>query len=668
MSPRRTSISAFTVLVFLLCLYSCGTGKKVQHLIDTQASAELTLPYESEFAGLDTVAIAGISSNDTLSVLDDEGNKIFLMRTILDENGEATASEMLEAAYISARFRNVAERRGKVDIRFDVTVPAAMIGSSWQVRLTPTMFIMGDSTRLDPVVITGKDFRSSQIRGYERYEQWVSKIVEDTTRFINRRQIELFIERYMPEVYAFRNDTSIITEDEFNLAKGITGEELIEHYTDDIARRINKRRIASKDKRFQYYVKTPIVEEGLKLDTIITTSTGDLVYEYVQTIEVHRGLRKADIVMDGGIFEFGEKQVYTVPRSKPLAFYISSLSSFVDTTTHYKTKVIERRAEANSSYNVVFKTASYKIDPTLENNAEEIARIKKNILDLVENQVFDLDSIIISAFASPEGNWKYNMELSTRRSASISSYMTDYMQRQRDSIIAERGFFIDAEEGTVRDASGDLAAVRFTSRSDGENWRMLDELVRNDTYMVENGYDEEYFKLADMHDLDRRERRMSRHEWYSYVRDVFYPKLRVVNFNFHLHRKGMVKDTIHTTVVDTTYMEGVQAIDDRDYERAIALLTPYHDYNLAVAYSAMDRTESALEILEKYPESKRTAPINYMLAILYSRKGEIQKAIQLYMNSCSQNPSYVYRGNLDPEISALIKQYGLNKQNDDEDW
>ena len=260
------------------------------------------------------------------------------------------------------------------------------------------------------------------------------------------------------------------------------------------------------------------------------------------------------------------------------------------------------------------------------------------------------------------------MELSSKRSASISAYMTDYMQKQRDSIIAERGFFIDAEEGTVRDASGDLASVRFTSRSDGENWKMLDELVRNDPYMVENGYDEEYFSLADIHDPDRRERRMSRHEWYSYVRDGFYPKLRVVNFNFHLHRKGMVKDTVHTTVVDTTYMEGVQAIDDRDYERAIVLLTPYHDYNLAVAYSAMDRTESALEILEKYPESKRNAPINYMLAILYSRKGEIQKAVQLYMNSCNQNPAYVYRGNLDPEISALIKQYGLNKQNDDENW
>ncbi len=668
MTPRRTSIGAFVFLSLLLILYSCGAGKKAQYLKDTQASAELSLPYESEFAGLDTVAIAGISAHDTLSVLDDEGNKIYLMRTVLDENGEAVAGEMLEAAYISARFRNVAERRGKVDLRFDVTVPASMINSSWQVRLTPTMFIMEDSTRLNPVVITGKAFRSDQIRGYERYEQWVSRIVEDTTRFVNRRQVELFIERYLPEVYAFKNDTSVITENEFNLAKGITGEELIEHYTDDISRRINKKRIASKDKMFQYFVKTPIVEEGLKLDTIITSATGDLIYEYVQTIDVHRGLRKADIVVDGGVYEFGEKLVYTVPRSKPLAFYISSLSSFVDTTTHYKTKIIERRAEANSSYNVVFKTASYKIDPTLENNAVEIARIKKNILDLVENQVFDLDSIIISAFASPEGNWKYNMELSSKRSAAISAYMTDYMQKQRDSIIADRGFFIDAEEGTVRDASGDLETVRFTSRSDGENWQMLDNLVRNDPYMVENGYDEEYFKLADTHDPDRRERRMSRHGWYSYVRDNLYPGLRVVNFNFHLHRKGMVKDTIHTTVVDTTYMEGVQAIDDRDYERAIALLTPYHDYNLAVAYSAMDRTESALEILEKYPDSKRTAPVNYMLAILYSRRGDVQKAVQLYMNSCNQNPSYVYRGNLDPEISALIKQYGLNKQEEEEVW
>ena len=43
-----------------------------------------------------------------------------------------------------------------------------------------------------------------------------------------------------------------------------------------------------------------------------------------------------------------------------------------------------------------------------------------------------------------------------------------------------------------------------------------------------------------------------------------------------------------------------------------------------------------------------------------------QKAVQHYMDACKQEHSYVFRGNLDPEIYVLIQRYGLNKQ-DDED-
>ena len=53
-------------------------------------------------------------------------------------------------------------------------------------------------------------------------------------------------------------------------------------------------------------------------------------------------------------------------------------------------------------------------------------------------------------------------------------------------------------------------------------------------------------------------------------------------------------------------------------------------------------------------------PVNYLLAILYSREGDEQRAVQCYVHACAQEPSYVHRGNLDPEISALIKKYDLN--------
>ena len=130
-----------------------------------------------------------------------------------------------------------------------------------------------------------------------------------------------------------------------------------------------------------------------------------------------------------------------------------------------------------------------------------------------------------------------------------------------------------------------------------------------------------------------------------------------------MHRKGMVKDTVETTVLDDVYQDGLQAIRDRDYERAVELLAPYKDYNTAVAFLALDRNYNALEILERQPESPE---VQYMLAILKSRLGDVQGAVNCYLEACRKDPVYVSRGNLDPEISVLIKMYNLNRQEDDE--
>ena len=71
------------------------------------------------------------------------------------------ATDVIEAATVTARFRNIAERHGKVDLAFQVIVPESMRDSKWQLRFYPDMFILGDSIRLDPVVITGEAYRKA---------------------------------------------------------------------------------------------------------------------------------------------------------------------------------------------------------------------------------------------------------------------------------------------------------------------------------------------------------------------------------------------------------------------------------------------------------------------------------------------------------------------------
>ena len=203
--------------------------------------------------------------------------------------------------------------------------------------------------------------------------------------------------------------------------------------------------------------------------------------------------------------------------------------------------------------------------------------------------------------------------------------------------------------------------IRFIARNGGENWKMLDALVGRDSILADE-QKEDYCELRkSVPDLDRLEAQLQKEPYYRHLRETVYPRLRTVRFDFHLHRKGMVKDTVHTTELDTTYMLGVQAIRDRDYERAVTYLRTYADYNTAVAYCALDYNASALSILETL---EPTAEVLYMRAVVYTRLGRVQEAVQCYMNSCELNSAYVHRGNLDPEIAALIKTYNLNRQND----
>ena len=109
-------------------------------------------------------------------------------------------------------------------------------------------------------------------------------------------------------------------------------------------------------------------------------------------------------------------------------------------------------------------------------------------------------------------------------------------------------------------------------------------------------------------------------------------------------------------------MKGVEYLREREYEKALGCLREYRDYNTAIAYVSLDYNASAMAILQ---ELGRTPQVNYMLALLYARNGDEQKAVQCYMDACREERSYVFRGNLDPEIYVLIQRYGLNREDED---
>ena len=651
----RVRTRIYVVTIGIILFSACGTQKKIRDLHLNAAKATLALAQEQDF--IPDIRKEMVAKRDTFTVKDGD-REILIMKAIKDENGEMVAHDVLDAAVVTARFRNVAERHGKVDIEFQVIVPQSMQDSKWQLRFYPDMFIMQDSIRLAPVIITGNDYRRAQLKGYQQYERFLASIVTDSTKFINYHLLEIFLQRNIPQLYAFKTDSTTVSDEQFASVYGVTEQQAVEHYTNSIAKRYNSRKMARRERMYRRYVKVPIVTDGLKLDTVLQSVNGDFIYHYTQTIQTRPKLRKLNVILSGDIYE-SDQRIYTIPRSEPLTFYISSLSTFVDNRERYLTKVIERRVEANTACYIEFTSGSAAVDETMGNNPDEIARIKGNLISLMNNEVFDLDSIIVSSSASPEGSSSFNDRLSRKRSESIGDYFSCWMKHYQDSLDAERGFEVD-EHGNV--IVRERTSIPMTGRSNGENWRMLDRLIEKDTVLTAE-QKLEYGELHKIKDIDIRERRMQGKPWYKHVRERLYPRLRTVRFDFHLHRKGMVKDTVHTTVLDSVYMDGVQAIRDRDYETALTLLRPYKDYNTAIAYLCMDYNASAMQILERL---EKTAQVNYMLAVLYSRKGNEQKAVEYYVRSCSQDPTYVHRGNLDPEIAVLIRRYGLNAQPEDD--
>ena len=622
-------------LIICAVLCSCGPARKMESVRSGAIVPGLAL---ADAAPVPDVPVERLVS-DTMMIKDADGKDLIIMKAVRDENGDMVASDVIVPSVVVATFRNVAERRGLVDLRFDISIPADLTDSRWQLRMSPIMHIMGEDVPLEPVYITGNRYRAVQLRGYERYARFVEGIVTDTTLFVRKSDLELFLKRNMPELYAFRKDSSRVSDEQWTSAFGISGQEAVEHYTDHLRKRINARKAGKKDKMFRRYVKAPIRTEALRLDTVVVNPQGEITYSYVQTIHTRPKLRKAEIELTGEVYE-EDRRMCSLPSPGMLTFYISSLSSFADMRDRFLTRVVSRRVEANTSCYIEFGAGKTDIREDLGMNAFEMGRIKGNIKDILENDKFDLDSVVITAYASPEGSAAANNSLALRRAGAASAFFSGYTEFLIDSLAI----------------AGDIPKVNFVSHGGGENWRLLENLVESDTTMLASDR-ELILNRMEIKDVDAREASFRGLQSYAYLRKNIYPRLRIVRFDFHLHRKGMVKDTIHTTIPDTVYRMGVQAIMDRDYEHALELLLPYKDYNTAVAFVSLGKNHSAMDILSRLESTPQT---DYLMAILYSRFGDDRNAVQHYLNACSADRNYIFRGSLDPEIATLINHYDLN--------
>ena len=668
-------------------LVSCVTDHKL-------ARVRISQPQMKE-----AVADTGFRLPRQITWTDDKGKEHIVTEATKDSvTGEYITQMELSEITVVAKSKQVAERNGKINLDFIVTVPGELISNKWQVQLTPVAYKSADTLYLDRIFLSGADFAKMQRKGYMRYQAFMNSIIPDSlylqklfdekgyrkalaeleeeyfqawkheviskerwidwsdkanARFAlfnyrmerNKQAIAGYnsILEYLP-AYRLRREMDgkyipskwkIFAEGNYKIrTRNITPEDsasITRRFTDYAKMAENRKRKEQAGEMYEKYVRFPY--EAARLDTVI--KEGDnFVYYYKQELLATENTKKIDLTLDGQILSKDETKTQ-LPPSDTITYFISSMVQFLDRSPRYKKKIITRKDEVNLRAYVTYKSGATEFSEDIGDNRAEIDKVFETIHGINYTGEFLIDSIRMTATSSPEGSADMNLFLSKGRALALKKYLA------------------------LRSDDREGVDTLFRPRWIGEDWNRLHELVLADDSLENKAYLLRIMKETD--NPDNREYALRKYPAdYMRIRGKHYPLLRGVEFKFHLHRRNMLQDTIVMPVIDTTYMQAVKMIEDRQYRQALAILDVSYpdDYNTAVCLMSLGYDKRALEIMT---EQADTSDRNYLLAILYSRLKREEDALKMYVKSCDQDASKIWRGKLDPEINKLIVTYNLYK-------
>ena len=374
---------------------------------------------------------------------------------------------------------------------------------------------------------------------------------------------------------------------------------------------------------FNRFVKFPYPEDA-RLDSLVE-GRSTVTYYYSQAVKTDETSKKMLITLQGQVLAVDDS-AYRLPPSDTLSYIVSSMLSFVDTIPRCRIKVVDKFVTVEDRNYIQFFVGDTRVVDTLGDNRRQLDKITGLMRQIVEQQEFWVDTITLTAASSPEGAYAFNERLSQGRAAALKRYLVRRYGRSIDTMLT----------------------VRWVA----EDWQGLTNRIRTDR---EIGNRDAILELiVEEKNPDRREQaiRQQFSKEYAYIRSVIYPQLRAVNFRYNLRRKGMVKDTIHTTELDTTYTRGVELLQKRKYAKALYILNDYNDRNTVVAHLSLDHNERAMELLATMPKDAVT---EYLRAIACSRLGRKAEGREHFLEACRLDGRMEYRGNLDPEIAELLK-------------
>ena len=377
------------------------------------------------------------------------------------------------------------------------------------------------------------------------------------------------------------------------------------------------------ERAFARFVKYPY-SEGSRLDSIVQ-HPGHISYYYSQEVPTDETSKTMLVTLQGWGMALDESY-YKLPPSDTLTYHVSSMLSFADTTTRYKIKIIEKYATVQDRNYIQFRLNDTHVLDSLGRNAAELDKIRTRMAGLIGQREFFVDSIVLTASASPEGRYARNSTLAQGRAHALKGYLRKCIGPQVDT----------------------LMQIRWIA----EDWHELTTRIRSDENLQHRA---EILKLIDTDsDPDRRERTIRElyPQDYQYLKESVYPSLRAVTMRYDLRRVGMVKDTIHTREVDTAYMRGINLLQKRKYAKALYILNDYRDRNTVITLLSLGYDAQALEMLNGLERSHTT---EYLKAVACARLGRKTEGREHFLKACELDERMLFRGNLDPEIAELLK-------------
>ncbi len=576
----------------VLLMAACNTAQRLG-MAERKNRSSIRLPFKSEQKDTATFKVPQFVTYE-----DGTGNKNIIMtaeRDSVSGNYELMGGQLGEIT-VTAAAKSVAERNGKITLDFVVTVPENLMMRDWRMVINPKLDNGGDIMMLDSLEITGVENYNFNLRRQRQLNRELNNVRRSENALLRRQQWAEFRRtgkksKESVDVYG----TQVGGQGAINASADLSG-------------------------------------KGMRLDTVMVKGN-DYVYFYSQTLQSGGLATRLKVWFDSYIVNCGD-DVYPLESSDTVGFNISSFLQFMDRAPRYVRKTVYRKVTDKMTAQIQFRVGDNAVIDTLADNRSELQKVRMKLKELAESNEFVIDSLYITAFASPEGAWSLNAELARKRGASI-----------RDCLLDMDSYNVLPEsECIIADA-------------EAEDWRRLRSLIMASPYVT---HAEQIANIIDTQkEADMRETqiRTAFPVDYQYIREQLYPQLRAVDFTFCLARRNMVEDVMFTDEIDTGYAEAVELMLQRKYKEAMPKLLEYRDMNTALCYMSLGYNKTAIKILDEQPLS---ADREYLKAILYAREGNIEKAVQLYMKSCEMDASKIMRGTLDPEIADIIKAYNLH--------